>query len=59
MEIDLLKNYPKPKRDVKKRFEAKTNEDRLSPANSEENFLMGIEPMGTEATIITLGFGSR
>ena len=28
MEIDLLKNYPKPKRDVKKRFEAKTDEDR-------------------------------
>jgi len=41
MEIDLLKNYPKPKRDLKSRALNKTEEDRLIARKFEKDFFDG------------------
>jgi len=45
-EIDLLKNYPKPKRDLEKRLEEKTDEDRKIARNFSKEFFDGNRSQG-------------
>ena len=40
-EIDLLKHYPKTKRDISQRGAEKTEEDRIVARKFGKNFLMG------------------
>ncbi len=45
-EIDLLKNYPKPKRDLGKRLNEKTEQDRLIARKFDKEFFDGTRSQG-------------
>ena len=55
-EIDLLKNYPKAKRDLKKRLESKSEEDREIARKFGKDFFDGIENMVTVVLNIMKNF---
>ena len=57
MEIDLLRNYPKAKRDLSARLESKSEEVRNIARLMAKIFLMAIENAGMAALIITPASG--
>ena len=58
-EIDLMVNYPRPRRNVEERGATKTDADRALARKLGRSFLMEIAPMAVEALITTHAFGSR
>jgi hypothetical protein len=57
MEIDLLKNYPKPKRNLDKRLSEKSPEIVKIAREFGKNFLMGIENLVMEDLDIIQNIG--
>ncbi|MEI8606071.1 hypothetical protein [Pseudoalteromonas sp. B160] len=58
-ELDLLKNYPKSKRDTKGRANVITEADREIARQYGKDFLMVIVPMDTVVLATCLAFGNR
>ena len=58
-EIDLLREYPKSKRDITKRLVEKDKKFEQSLENLGRNFLMGSENMDTADSIIIPNIGSQ
>ena len=58
MEVDLMVNYPRTKRDLKTRGEEKTEQDRQIARQFGKDFLMEIEKWVMEVLAITPVFGS-
>ena len=59
IEIDLLKNYPKTKRNIKERGATKSEADRNLARKFGKSFLMAIERMGMVGLVTMQNIGSQ